>query len=232
MDTVIIIPARMASTRAPGKPLWKKDGRTLIEHVYRKCTMTGWDVAVATDHKDIANEVDSFGGKTIMTSVNNATGTDRVAEATKFQDYKYVINVQGDMPYIHPKQIIDCQSIVKLYDVGTLIYDMDPAELTNPNSVKCIAVKQKPEIIADTYECKWFGRMAVEYGYHHAGIYAYQRNALRDYAKLSVGKYEDIEKLEQLRWLENGFRVFAKKTTPIAGEINTPKDYDNWIATN
>ena len=73
--------------------------------------------------------------------------------------------------------------------------------------------------------------MAVEYGYHHAGIYAYKRNALRDYAKLSEGKYEDIEKLEQLRWLENGFRVFAKKTTPIAGEINTPEDYDNWIET-
>ena len=229
MDTVIIIPARMNSTRAPGKPLWKKDGHTLIEHVYRKCVITGYYLAVATDLEDIANEVDTFGGDVIMTNESTPTGSDRVAEAIWLQDYNYVVNVQGDMPYITPQQIIECQSIVKSYDVGTLIYDMDPAELHNPNSVKCIAVKHKSKSTTDTYECRWFGRMAVDYGYHHAGIYSYKINALRRYARLPQGFYESIEQLEQLRWLENGFKIFAKKTTPIAGEINTPEDYKNWI---
>jgi 3-deoxy-manno-octulosonate cytidylyltransferase (CMP-KDO synthetase) len=79
-------------------------------------------------------------------------------------------------------------------------------------------------------ECKWFGRMEVPYGYHHAGIYAYRMNALRQYQRLSQGHYEQMEQLEQLRWLENGYRIFAKITTPIAGEINTKEDYETWVS--
>ena len=229
VDTVIIIPARMQSTRLPGKPLLRRHGITLIETVWRQCVQTGFDVAVATDHPMIADEVRSFRGEVIMTNPHTPTGTDRCAEAVYQSTYKYVVNVQGDMPYITPEQIVDCHSLVKQFDVGTLIYDMAEQEQTNPNSVKCIGVEHH-RVKHDVYECKWFGRMAVPYGFHHAGIYSYRMNALRQYQRLPQGKYEQIERLEQLRWLEHGFRVFARETTPIQGEINTPEDYDAWVS--
>jgi len=230
VDTVIVIPARMQSTRLPGKPLLKRNGITLIETVWRQCVQTGFDVVVATDHPMIAEEVNSFRGEFCMTASTTPTGTDRCAEAVYQTNYKYVINVQGDMPYITPEQIVECHSLVKQFDVGTLIYDMAEQEQTNPNSVKCIGVEHH-RVKHDVYECKWFGRMAVPYGFHHAGIYAYRMNALRQYRRLPQGKFEQIERLEQLRWLEHGFRVFARETTPIQGEINTQQDYDAWQST-
>ena len=219
----------MQSTRLPGKPLLKRNGVTLIESVWRQCVQTGFDVVVATDHPDIAKEVDFFRGQVIMTRSQTPTGTDRCAEAVYTTNYKYVVNVQGDMPYISPEQIVQCHSLVKQFDVGTLIYDMSSQDQVNPNSVKCIAVKHN-RIKQDIHECKWFGRMEVPYGYHHAGIYSYRMNSLRQFKRLSQGHYEQIEKLEQLRWLENGYRVFAKITTPIKGEINTQEDYDTWVS--
>jgi len=227
VDTVLVIPARLQSTRLPGKPLLKRNGVTLIETVWRQCVQTGFDVIVATDHEDIAHAVESFRGQVVMTSPHTPTGTDRCAEAVYQTNYKYVINVQGDMPYITPEQIVECHSLVKQFDVGTLIYDMALQEQTNPNSVKCIGVEHH-RVKHDVYECKWFGRMAVPYGFHHAGIYAYRMNALRQYRRLPEGKYEQIERLEQLRWLEHGFRVFARETTPLDGEINTQEDYELW----
>lgn len=229
MDTVIVIPARLQSTRLPGKPLLQRNGVTLIETVWRQCVQTGFDVVVATDHIDIAREVENFRGQVIMTRSDTPTGTDRCAEAVYTSSYNYVVNVQGDMPYITPEQILQCHSLVKQFDVGTLIYDMALQEQTNPNSVKCIGVEHK-RIKQDVYECKWFGRMAVPYGFHHAGVYSYRMNALRQFQRLSQGKYEQIERLEQLRWLEHGFRVFAKETTPLQGEINTKEDYDAWVS--
>ena len=228
MDTVVVIPARMQSTRLPGKPLLKKNGITLIETVWRQCTQTQFDVIVATDHREIAQEVETFGGQVQMTMPETPNGTARVAEAVYLKDYRYVVNVQGDMPYITPQQIIDCQSIVKQFDIGTLIYDMNPSEQVNPNSVKCIAVEHQ-KIKQHIYDCKWFGRMAVPYGFHHAGIYSYRMNTLRQYRRLDTGRYEQHEQLEQLRWLEHGFRIFAKKTSAIKGEINTPEDCKLWI---
>ena len=219
----------MQSTRLPGKPLLKRDGITLIETVWRQCVQAGFETVVATDDIEISRTVESFRGKVIMTNPETPTGTDRCAEAVYQEDYKYVVNVQGDMPYITPEQIVECHSLVKQFDVGTLIYDMALEEQTNPNSVKCIGVEHQ-KVKQDVYECKWFGRMAVPYGFHHAGIYAYRMNALRQYQRLPQGKYEQIERLEQLRWLENGFRVFARETTPIKGEIKTPEDYENWCA--
>jgi len=231
VDTVLVIPARMQSTRLPEKPLLKRNGITLIETVWRQCVQTGFDVIVATDHEDIAREVDAFRGQAVMTKSDTPTGTDRCAEAVYQTNYNYVINVQGDMPYITPEQIVQCHSLVKQFDVGTLIYDMAEQEQTNPNSVKCIGVEHH-KVKHDVYECKWFGRMAVPYGFHHAGIYAYRMNALRQYKRFPQGKFEQIERLEQLRWLERGIRVFAKETTPIQGEINTRQDYDDWCSTD
>ena len=231
VDTVLVIPARMQSTRLPEKPLLKRNGITLIETVWRQCVQTGFDVIVATDHEDIAREVDAFRGQAVMTKSDTPTGTDRCAEAVYQTNYNYVINVQGDMPYITPEQIVQCHSLVKQFDVGTLIYDMAEQEQANPNSVKCIGVEHH-KVKHDVYECKWFGRMAVPYGFHHAGIYAYRMNALRQYKRFPQGKFEQIERLEQLRWLERGIRVFAKETTPIQGEINTRQDYDDWCSTD
>lgn len=223
MNTICIIPARMSSTRLPGKPLLKKQGITLIETVWRQCEQTGFDVAVATDHHEIKHTVESFGGTVIMTDPQTSTGSDRCAEASEGKNYDKVINVQGDMPYITPQQILDCASILDHHDIGTLIYEMSSQEQNNPNSVKCIAVEKQ-----GIFDCRWFGRMAVPYGYHHAGIYAYRHDVLALFRNLAQGKYEQHEKLEQLRWLENDFKIHAVMTTPIQGEINTLQDYELW----
>jgi len=226
MKTAIVIPARLQSTRLPNKPLLEKQGKPLIQHVWEKCMMTGFEVFVATDDEKIKHKVDDFGGQTIMTDPKAPSGTDRCAQAMAETSFDRIINVQGDMPYIDPTQITQCADILESgADVGTLIYSMEESELTNPNSVKCIATPK-----GNLFDCRWFGRMAVSYGFHHAGIYAYTKKALDQYANWPEGQYEKIEKLEQLRWLENSYKILASKTDPIQGEINTPEDYDSWIA--
>lgn len=225
MKTAIIIPARYESTRLPGKPLAQIKGRSMISLVYDVAVQSGLgDVFVATDHEDVANEVRSFGGNVAMTHPNLPSGTDRVAVVADSLpvDYRYVVNLQGDMPFIRPEQIQRVLQPLEFYEIGTLVYDMAEEELQNPNSVKAIVSWQFGEV----GDAKWFLRASLLYGYHHAGIYAFQRAVLSEVAALEQSSHELAEKLEQLRFLDNGYSIGVVKTDPIAGEINTQEDLD------
>ena len=223
---LIVIPARAGSTRLPNKPLVKFHGKTLIQHVWNKANRLPAKIIVATDSDDIVKEVESFGGTAMMTDSNIQTGSDRVAQVYKQlgQSFDAVINLQGDMPFITPRQI--ASSIIPLnfnFDVGTLIYKMDEAEQNNPNSVKAIATVHPTTEIG---QCHWFLRAPLSYGYHHAGIYAFKPEVLKQLARLEQTELEQIEKLEQLRFLENKFRIGGKLCEAIKGEINTYEDLE------
>ena len=227
MKKLIIIPSREASTRLPGKPLAKFGGKTLVRHVWEKASaVPNADVCVATDSEKIRDEVFQFGGRVEMTDPNIPTGTDRVIAAfDKIGDKSYdcVINLQGDMPFITPEQVI--KSTLPLnhnFEIGCLVYEMVQAEQNNPNSVKAIVSMGEGNL----GRCHWFLRAPLKYGYHHAGIYSFTIPALEKIRKFRQTKFENFEKLEQLRFLENGITMGAMLTTAIDGEINTPEDLD------
>lgn len=227
MKKLIIIPSRAQSTRLPNKPLKEFGGKTLVQHVWEKAiAVPSADVYVATDSDEIANKVKEFGGEVLMTASELPTGTDRVLAATTMvtvSNYDCVINLQGDMPFIEPTQILaSTLPLDRGYDVGTLVYDMHEAEQNNPNSVKAIVSMHSN----NTGKCHWFVRAPLKYGYHHAGIYSYSLSAVEKIKLFAQSTYENVEKLEQLRFLENGLSIGAQLTNHIDGEINTPSDLD------
>ncbi len=230
MKIVCIIPSRYASTRLPGKPLRLIHGKTLIRRVYERASLAKVPeiVLVATDHEDIAAEVSSFGGTAVMTSVDCPTGTDRLAEVvSQYPDYDIIVNVQGDEPLIDP-DVIDrlAQLLVEKEDLvmATVATPLAEEEYDDPSAVK-VAVNQKGEAL-------YFSRSLIPYPRHdfvtpplkHVGIYAYRRTFLSVYAKMAQTPLEVAESLEQLRALENGYKigVIVEKTADIG--IDTPED--------
>lgn len=226
MKKLIIIPSREASTRLPNKPLETFGGKTLVQHVWDKAiTVPGADVYVATDSEKILDAVHSFGGKAVMTDASLASGTDRVIAAYKKieGDYEYIINLQGDMPFIDTTQIIATTvPVTSGFDVGTLVYEMNQAHQNNSNSVKAIVSFNDNEKMG---QCHWFLRASLSYGYHHAGIYCFSKQSIEKLGS-TQSKFELVEKLEQLRFLEQGLRIGAMYTQPIEGEINTVEDLE------
>lgn len=225
MKTAIIIPARYGSTRLEGKPLCTIGDITMIERVYKQAVMSELgDVVVATDHESVAEEVRRFGGNVALTHPDLPSGTDRVAVVadTLPQSYKFIVNLQGDMPFIKPEQIREAVKPLEFYEIGTLVYDMQEEERNNPNSVKAIVSWR----FDDVGEAHWFLRASLGYGYHHAGIYAFSRAVLNEVSELNQSPIEQIEKLEQLRFLQYGYQIGVIKTEPVAGEINTQEDLD------
>ena len=217
MSTLIVIPARLESSRLPGKILKEKNGVTLIEHMYQLANSTGFDTVIALDHPKTQEHVEGFNGNYIMTKPELSSGTDRVCQILNSFNYDTYINLQADMPYISAEQIRQVlKPLSKGYDLGTLIYEMESTEQANPNSVKCIASE-----VQELYNCHWFLRAAVSYGFHHAGIYAFAKETLNQYNQLKQTQAEKIESLEQLRWLASGFKIGACLTSKIEGEINT-----------
>lgn len=214
-----IIPSRFASTRLPGKPLLKIGHETMIQRTYNQCIKCGLlaNVVVATDDNQIFDHVKSFGGNVIMTSTEHQSGTDRCFEAfTKFGgDYDYVINIQGDEPFILPQQI---EILAKLLDgtieIATLVKKIENYEiLTNENVPKVTLTKNKNAIyfsrqtipfLRDIDKANWLNHNTF---YKHLGIYAYRVDVLEQITKLEPSTLELAEKLEQLRWLENGFKI-------------------------
>ena len=219
MSSVIVIPARMASTRLPGKPLIKKNGKTLIQHVWEQASVTNHDVVVATDHLDIKNCVESFGGTVIMTDPQLPTGTDRCAEIIKHSDYNTIVNLQGDMPNVTSEMIEKVIALLKDYPISTLYTTMPKHKQDDPSTVKMIRCDD---------QALWFGRGMTGYGDWHLGIYGFTSNVLSLYQNLSVTQEEQVEKLEQLRWLKNGFSVGCDWIEFDGLEINTPEDYKEW----
>ncbi|MBQ9651701.1 MAG: 3-deoxy-manno-octulosonate cytidylyltransferase [Prevotella sp.] len=238
MKCIAIIPARYASTRFPGKPLAVLGGKPVIQHVYEQVSSVLDEVYVATDDERIYNKVLEFGGRVVMTSPNHKSGTDRIEEAANKigTDADIIINVQGDEPFIHPSQI---RSLIACFDEPTTQIatlgkpfgaDADMSLIDNPNSPK-IAVDNNGfalyfsrsviPYIRGTEHAEWAGNYPF---LKHLGVYAYRTNVLREITKLPQSSLELAESLEQLRWLQNGYRIRVGTTDIETVGIDTPED--------
>ena len=240
MRFVGIIPARFASTRFPGKPLVDIGGKSMIQRVYEQVSKVLADVYVATDDQRIFDAVLAFGGRAIMTSDQHKSGTDRCYEAySKLSgNFDVVINVQGDEPFIQPEQIETLKDCFKSTEteIATLakrFTEMDGFEaLNNPNSPKLVVNKSS--------EAMYFSRSIIPFRrgaetadwislntyLKHVGIYAYRADVLRQLTQLEQSPLEISESLEQLRWLENGFRIKVGYTDVETVGIDTPEDLE------
>lgn len=240
MRFVGIIPARFASTRFPGKPLVMIGGKTMIQRVYEQVSLVLKDVYVATDDKRIYDAVIAFGGKVVMTSEMHKSGTDRCYEAfSKLEEqFDVVINIQGDEPFIQPIQIetlMNCFGSleVEIATLAKMVTKNDGLEgLSNPNSPKLVVNKRN--------EAMYFSRSVIPYYrgveledwvskhnyYKHVGIYAYRTDVLRELTLLEQSPLEIVESLEQLRWLENGYRIKVGYTDVESVGIDTPEDLE------
>ena len=235
MKFIAIIPARYASTRFPGKPLAVLGGKTVIERVYEQVTKVLKEAYVATDDERIFQCVEAFGGKAIMTRADHKSGTDRIQEAVEKigTDADVIINVQGDEPFIQPSQI---ETLMHLFDepetqIGTLGKTFESIEaVQNPNSPKIVtdvrgfALYFSRSVIPYVRGAgvkEWFSR----YPYlKHLGLYAYRRHVLQEITQLPQSPLELAESLEQLRWLENGYRIRVGLTDVETVGIDTPED--------
>ena len=214
MKTAILIPARYQSSRYPGKMLAEVNGKPLIRHVFDICNQTDHHVMVLTDHEDIAKQVPNF---VITGEADN--GTERCCDAIQGMGFSQYVNVQGDMPDITPAMIEKCIEHLSKYSVTTLYTTMPKEKQNDPNTVKMIRAKD---------QALWFGRGMTGYGDWHLGIYGYTATALRMYKKLEIPDEEHIEKLEQLRWLKNGWQIGCLNVNFNGVEINTPEDLEEW----
>lgn len=230
-----IIPSRYASSRFPGKPLLDLGGKSMIQRVYEQASKAPElsKVIVATDDERIYQHVRNFGGKALLTSAAHQTGTDRCAEViqTLGDTYHVAVNIQGDEPFIHPEQIsLLCQVFSNsAADIATLaIKSTQLSEYENPNRIKVTFDKHGKAL--------YFSRSPIPYCkedktspfsfYRHIGIYAYRTEVLQQLSKLSEGTLEKLERLEQLRWMENGYSIHLRETTWETPNIDTPEDYD------
>lgn len=229
-----VIPARYASTRFPGKPLIDIGGKSMIQRVYEQCKKTSVlsDVIVATDDDRIAEHVLSFGGKVIMTADTHQSGTDRCAEVISTYKGKCdaVINIQGDEPFIDPKQIELLASAFneESTQIVTLIKKIkSEEEVRNPNVVKAIANKNNQAIYFSRSPIPYRRNPGVDITYFkHVGIYGYRKQVLAEITQLPMGKLEQAESLEQLRWVENGYSIVLNETDLETIAIDTPDDLD------
>ena len=235
MKYIAVIPARYASTRFPGKPLAMLGGKTVIQRVYEQAANVLSEAYVATDDKRIFNAVEAFGGRAVMTRADHKSGTDRIEEAVEkiATDADVIINIQGDEPFIQPSQI---KTLMHLFDdpetqIGTLGKPFETIDaVENPNS---------PKIVTDRRGfALYFSRSIIPYirgvdrkewlGHYpflkHLGVYAYRREVLAEVTRLPQSPLEKAESLEQLRWLENGYRIRVGITEMETVGIDTPDD--------
>jgi len=241
MKILGLIPSRYGSTRFHAKPLVDIQGKSMIQRVYDqvKKSKTINTVVVATDHMEIFDHVRSFGGEVCMTNENHVSGTDRCFEALSLQaeNYDYVINVQGDEPFIQPDQIdlltskLDGQT-----EIATLTKALQSREeLFNSNLVKVVFNKKMDALyfsrspiphIRNVPETEWLTKHTF---YKHIGMYAYRTDILEKLTTLPVSSLEKAESLEQLRWLENGFKISIAETLTETIGIDTPADLQKAI---
>lgn len=234
-DTLIIIPARYSSTRLPAKVLAEIEGKPIIEWVYTACKNAKvGDVLIATENKKIVEAAKKFGAKAVLTSNKCQSGTDRVYEAYKStkKSYKYVINVQGDEPFVQASTI---KNVVKLLkkdkqaDISTACYpSLDEKTVLEPSHVKAV--------LTEKMQALYFSRSIIPFKreitqetakvpfYIHCGIYGYKENALKKFVKLPKSTLENLEKLEQLRALENGLIIKSILIEKAGPAIDTPAD--------
>ena len=220
MKTAILIPARYGSTRFEGKPLCMLDGVPMIKRVYDACSASKIPTYVLTDDQRIAQVFKNT--SVVIDDYPYENGTERCAGAINLdymKKYDQFINVQGDMPDVTLQMIERCVEWLKYYPISTVWTDMPKEMQNNPNSVKMVRAGD---------QCLWFGRGMTGYGEWHLGIYGYRRDALELYSDLEVTQEEEIEKLEQLRWLKNGWQIGCSSVQFKGTEINSPEDVDIW----
>ena len=235
MKFIGIIPARYASTRFPGKPLALLAGKPVIQRVYEQAVSVLGEAYVATDDDRIREAVAQFGGQAVMTSTNHKSGTDRIQEAATLinTDADVIINVQGDEPFIQRSQL---ETVCHLFDdpqvqIGTLGKPFETMEATeNPNSPKIVTDLQGYAMyfsrsvipfIRGKERQDWLGHFPF---LKHIGLYAYRREVLSEITKLPQSPLELAESLEQLRWLQNGYRIKVGLTDVETVGIDTPED--------
>ncbi len=242
MNILAIIPARYASSRFPGKPLALVNGKPMIQRVYEQASKAFENVCVATDDQRIYDAVVNFGGKAVMTSENHSSGTDRCFEALNNfsresgKSYDIVVNVQGDEPYIQPEQLKllgDCFADENV-EIATLVKRVrDKEEFLNHNAPKVVIDKNNFAL--------YFSRAPIPYPrdleitdslvagttlYRHIGLYGYRSGTLAKICAMEQGFLEKTEKLEQLRWLENGLKIKVAETDLETYAVDTPEDLD------
>lgn len=241
MRVLILIPARYASTRFPGKPLALIDGKPMIQHVVEKARMVAENVYVATDDTRISDCVSAFGGQAIMTSAEHRSGTDRCFEAYQHivaqsgGKYDVVVNIQGDEPFIMPEQV---EALISCFEdpeiqIATLAKQFENNnDIFDPNKVKVVC--------SATLTALYFSRSAIPFCrgvekedwtslasfYKHIGMYAYRPEVLKEITALPQGILEKAESLEQLRWLENGYKIAVRMTDHESIGIDTPDDLE------
>lgn len=233
--TLIVIPARMAATRLPGKPLADIHGEPMVVHVWRRAMAaeTG-RVLVATDSEEIIAAIEKAGGEALMTRADHPSGSDRIHEAVNLVDpdgeIEIVVNLQGDLPTLDPRLVHDCLAplAVKGADIATLGAEITlDEERTAPSVVKIVG---SPLETKNRLRALYFTRATAPYGdgplYHHIGIYAYRRKALEHFVSLPPSPLEKREKLEQLRALEAGMRIDVTIVDTLPLGVDTPADLE------
>ena len=235
MKFIAIIPARYASTRFPGKPLAVLGGKTVIQRVYEQAISILPEAYVATDDDRIFQTVESFGGRAVMTRADHKSGTDRIEEAAEKigTDADVIINIQGDEPFVQASQILTLQHLfdAKETQIGTLGKRFDSMDaVMNPNSPKIVCDRRGFALYFSRNVIPYLrGRDVQDWLEHfpylkHLGIYAYRREVLREVTTLPQSPLEMAESLEQLRWLENGYRIRVGLTDEETVGIDTPDD--------
>jgi len=228
---IILIPARMASTRLPGKPLADIAGLPMIVHVLRRAAAANiGEAVVATDSEAVMAAVEKSGGRAVMTRSDHVSGSDRIYEALEALDPEHsvelVVNVQGDLPTIAPADIRAALEPLadRHVDIATLAGEIkDPSDLTNPNVVK---VKGK-QVAPGRLHATAFTRANAEGPgphYHHIGLYTYRRAALERFVKLPPSANEQRERLEQLRAMDNGMRIDVALVKSVPLGVDTPEE--------
>ena len=233
-DVIILIPARLAATRLPGKPLADIAGKPMIAHVVAraKAARIG-DVVVATDSEAVAVAAEKAGGRAVMTGTEHPSGSDRIFEALSQLDpersIRTVVNVQGDLPTLDPADIRAALGPLadSAVDIATIAAEIrEPSERTNPNVVKVVGAP----IDARRLRALYFTRATAPHGdgplYHHIGLYAYRRDALERFVRLAPSTLERREKLEQLRALEAGMRIDVALVSSVPLGVDTPEELE------
>ena len=227
--SIAIIPARYQSSRLPGKPIKEINGRTLIEHVYRRVELArGLDrILVATDDDRVQEVVHGFGGDAVLTRTDHESGTDRLAEAAaNLPDDTIVVNVQGDEPLIEPEVIEKALAAARARegDVVTLMTPMkDPVAIADPNRVKVVVDRNGYAL--------YFSRSPIPSSgdcFLHLGLYAYRVGFVKFFATLKQTPLEQAERLEQLRMLEHGFKIRVVEVQSRSWGIDTPADLEEF----
>jgi 3-deoxy-manno-octulosonate cytidylyltransferase (CMP-KDO synthetase) len=233
VKVVVVIPARYASTRLPGKPLVALAGKPMIQHVYERAKLATrvHRVLVATDDERIVKAVAGFGGEARITRLDHRAGTERVAEVAAHEEGDVFVNVQGDEPLLDPAAVDTAvaslleEPVAAISTVATPI--KTPADIMDPNVVKTVLDFDGNALYFSRAPVPWVRNSASKIQVRHLkhlGLYAFQRDALLEYPTLPQGELERIEQLEQLRWLENGWKIRVAEVEHDTVSVDMPED--------